>query len=51
MCVELDWPSSQTFHSSEQRSRGLIWSSPMMSMTLKVVTENKQEMKRQEGNE
>ena len=22
------WPSSQTLHSSEQRGRGLIWSSP-----------------------
>ena len=31
--------------------RALIWSSPIMLSTLKVVTENKQEMKAQEGNE
>ena len=46
-----DWPSSQTLNSSEQRGRRLIWSSPKLSMTLKVVTENKLEMKRQVGNE
>ena len=34
-CLESDWPSSHTFHSSEQRC------SPMMLSTLKVVTENK----------
>ena len=39
LCLESDWPSSQTFHSSEWRHRGPIWSSPKMSMTLKVVTE------------
>ena len=51
LCVESDWPSSQTFHSSEQRSRGFSWFSPKMSMRLKVVTENKWEMRQQEGNE
>ena len=28
LCEESDWPSSQTFHSSEQRGKGSIWSSP-----------------------
>ena len=41
LCVESDWPSSQTFHSSEQRGRGFIWSFPTRSMTLKVATDNK----------
>ena len=42
LCLESDWPSSQTFHtSSEHRSRGIIRTSPMMFLTLKVVTENK----------
>ena len=40
-----------SFHSNEQSGRGFVWSSPMRLSTLKVVTENKLEMKRQEGNE
>ena len=39
MCVESDWPSSQTFHSSERRHRGLLHSFPTRSMTLRVVTD------------
>ena len=51
MCVESDWPSSQTLHSSEQRCRSYFWSQPKVSTRRRVVTEDRSEMKQQEGNE
>ena len=51
MCVESDWPGSQTFHSSEQRCRGYFWFQPKVSTRLRIVTENWKEMKQQDGNE
>ena len=39
LCVESDWPSSQTFHSSEQMCRGYFWSQPKVSTRRRVVTE------------
>ena len=41
LCVESDWPRSQTFHSSEQSHRRLFCSFPTRSMTPRVVTENR----------
>ena len=41
LCVESDWPSSQTVHSSERRHVGLLYVSPTRSMTLRVLTENR----------
>ena len=40
-CVWSDWPSSQTFHSSEWRHRVKLHFSPTRLMTLMVVTENR----------
>ena len=41
LCVESDWPSSQTLHCNEQRHRVLFCSFPTKPMTLRVVTANK----------
>ena len=41
LCLGSDWPSSQTFHSSERRHRGLRCSNLTRLRTLRVLTKSR----------